>query len=45
MQIHIFMNTTKEIGKSKQKFVWFTKPYNEYHTFDILRIFTYGYPV
>ena len=39
MQIHIFMNTTKEIGKSKQRFVSFTKSYNEYHTFDILHIF------
>lgn len=25
VQIHIFMNTTKEIGKSKQRFVSFTK--------------------
>lgn len=39
MQVHIFMNTTKEIGKSKQRFVSFTKSYNEYHTFDILHIF------
>lgn len=39
MQIHIFMNTTKEIGKSKQRFASFTKSYESYNLITILLIF------